>query len=332
MEERGNRRAVSLGSEHAGEAEDIAGEQGPPGPAVLRLGVNPVVWTNDDLPALGDDISLERCLSEARAAGYAGIELGHKFPRDAHLLRGLLGAHGLVLVSGWYGGRILERGARGELAAAEEQIELLRSLGSSVLIYAEVSGCVHGARGRPIEARRHLERQDLEALGQELNAFAEGLSERGLELAYHHHMGTVIQTMDELERLLEVTGESVGLCLDTGHIAFAGGVPEEVARRFGARVRHVHLKDVRRNVVRAAASGPSSYLDAIVGGVFTVPGDGDLDFVPVLEALRDGGYAGWLVVEADQDPRLAEPARFARMGAAHVRRLAEQVGLRITSE
>lgn len=295
----------------------------------LRIGVNPVVWSNDDLPVLGDRNSLERCLREAREAGYAGVELGHKFPRDPADLRPLLDRHGLALVSGWYGGRLLERSPEAELDAAAAQVGLLEAMGCDVFIYAEAAGCVHGVRGRPLEARRRLDRSELAAFGGALTAFAEGLKARGLLLAYHHHMGTVIQTMEELEALIACTGDDVGLTLDTGHVAFAGGDPGLVARRFLARIRHVHLKDVRRTVIAAAESGPSSYLDAIVDGVFTVPGDGDLDFAPVLSALRDGGYAGWLVVEADQDPTYAEPLRFARMGHAHVRAVASSVGLEL---
>lgn len=272
------------------------------------------MWSNDDLPALGDDISLERCLFEARAAGFAGIELGHKFPRDPETLRARLGPHQLQLVSGWYGGRILERGAEAELRAAEAQIELLCRMGCETFIYAEVSGCVHGVRGQPLETRRRLASTDYADFGRELTAFAEGLRARGLSIAYHHHMGTVIQTIPELERLLAATGDVVGVTLDTGHVAFAGGEPAAVIRALGGRLRHLHLKDVRPTVIHAVSSGPSSYLDAIVDGVFTVPGDGALDFGPVVRALLDVDYRGWWVVEADQDPALADPGRFARMG------------------
>jgi inosose dehydratase len=288
--------------------------------------VNPVIWSNDDLPALGDDISVDRCLREARAAGYAGIELGHKLPRDAEALRALLAPRGLELISGWYGGRVSERGAARELEAAEAQVDLLRAFGCEVLVYAEVAGCVHGTMGQPIEARRCLAPSALVDFGRELTAFAEALRGRGLDLAYHHHMGTIIQTGDELERLLASTGDVVGLTVDTGHLAFAGADPGEIVRRFGPRVKHVHLKDVRGSVLASVTRGAGSYLDAIVAGVFTVPGDGDLDFRPILEALRDAEYAGWLVVEADQDPARADPAVFARMGAEHVRRLAADVG------
>lgn len=295
----------------------------------LPLGINPVVWTNDDLPTLGDENSLERCLREARAAGYAGIELGHKFPRDPEVLAELLGRHRMRLVSGWYGGRLLERSVEAELSAAEEQVELLIALGCTVFIYAEVAGCVHGVRGQPLEARRRLDPSELERFGKGLSGFAEALGRRGLLLAYHHHMGTVVQTRLELEGLLEHTSDAVGLTLDTGHLAFAGADPASVTRRWGHRVRHVHLKDVRRTVLQAASRQPCSYLDAIVDGVFTVPGDGDLDFGPVLRALAEAGYDGWLVVEADQDPSVAEPALFAKMGRDHVAEVAEAVGLEL---
>ncbi len=295
----------------------------------LRIGVNPVIWTNDDLPCLGGHISVDRCLSEARAAGYAGIELGHKLPRDAALLRALLEAHDLELIGGWYGGRLLDRSVEEELVAAGPQLELLAELGSGVLVYAEVTGGVQGDRKLGIEARRRLGESEWGPFGRRLTAFAERARARGVSLAYHQHMGTVVETAEELDALVEATGDVVGLTLDTGHIAFSGAEPAAVVARLGSRIRHVHLKDVRKSVLSAVAQGPASYLDAIVDGVFTVPGDGDLDFSLVLAALRDVHYGGWLVVEADQDPAIAEPALFARKGADHVRSAAAAVGLAV---
>lgn len=297
---------------------------------MIRLGVNPVGWSNDDLPALGEHNSLERCLRDAREAGYQGIELGRKFPRDPVVLGQLLERHGIRLVSGWYGGRLLARTPEEELRAAGSHIELLRALGCEVMIYAEVTGSVHGNRTHPLDARLRLEEAGAQRFGAQLSTFADRLSDVGLRLAYHHHMGTVVQTPDEIETLLEVTRPSVGLNLDTGHVAFAGGDPELAARRWGSRVCHVHLKDVRQTVVAAATRRPCAYLDAIVDGVFTVPGDGDISFGPVLRGLKDAGYEGWLVVEADQDPDLAEPALFARMGRQHVEDAARTEGLKIS--
>ena len=298
--------------------------------ASLQVGINPVVWTNDDLPTLGDEFPLEQCLSEAHQAGYSGIELGHKFPRDPRVLRDILAEHKLSLISGWYGGRLLERGLESELNAVQAQVELLSSLGSDVLIYAEISGCVHGVRGRSLEARRKLEPDDFRMLSEQLTLFARTIYDgTGLRLAYHHHMGTVIQTIGELEQLVSLTGEEVGITLDTGHIAFAGGDPVSVVRRWGPRIRHVHLKDVRQSVLSIVRREQKSYLDAIVEGVFTVPGDGDLHFEPILQALADLPYRGWLVVEADQDPAFAQPLLFAQKGYQYVQQLALQAGLSI---
>lgn len=284
----------------------------------IRLGVNPIMWSNDDLPTLGSENSLEQCLSEAREAGFQGIELGHKFPRDPDVLKALLARYDMELIAGWYGGRLLDRSVDEEWDALQDHLALLQANDSQVFIYAEVSGCVHGVRGQPLEARLRLQEDAFDDFGRRLTDLAERLQARGMSFAYHQHMGTVVQTIDELHLLMKSTADVVGLTLDTGHLVFAGGDPESVIRTYGHRVNHVHLKDVRRTVVRAAFQGPSSYLDAIVDGVFTVPGDGDLQFEGAVSALCAAKYEGWWVIEADQDPALANPGTFARLGADHV--------------
>jgi myo-inosose-2 dehydratase len=276
----------------------------------LRFGTNPIAWSNDDLPALGGATPLETCLAEARAAGYAGIELGNKFPREAEALRPILARHGLALVSGWYSGRLLERSVEAELAAMEPHAALLAAMGCEALIFAETSGGIAGRRDVPLSRRPVLD--DWKGFGRKLTAVAEALAARGLRLAYHHHMGTVVETAAEIDRLMAVTGEAVGLLLDTGHLAFAGADPVAVAARHRARIVHVHCKDVRTDILARAKAADWSFLDAVVEGVFTVPGDGALDFAVVLRAL--GPYEGWLVVEAEQDPARADPLAYASLG------------------
>ena len=292
----------------------------------IRLGVNPIGWTNDDLHELGDDISLDRCLAEARQAGFAGIELGRKFPRKAAELGPILGRHGLALVSGWYSATLTERSAAAEIAALGAHADLLLGVGCTVMIVAEVGGCVHGRRDVPLSRRPRLPDDDWKRFGAALTEVAEHLAGRGLRLAYHHHMGTVVESEAEIDRLMAVTGPAVGLLLDTGHLTYAGGDVLGVARRHAARLAHVHCKDVRPAVLAHARARDLSFLDAVVDGVFTVPGDGGVDYPPLLAALDAAGYAGWLVVEAEQDPVKAPPLAYARRGFAYLSQLLAGLG------
>ncbi len=293
----------------------------------IRIGINPITWSNDDLPELGGETPLETCLAETREAGYAGIELGNKFPRESAVLRPILDRHGLALISGWYSGRLLERTAAAEIRAVEPHLRLLSDMGCSVMVFAETTGSVAGARGTPVTRRPRLADSQWSVFAERLTAVANHLAKRGVRMAYHHHMGTVVETEAEIDRLMRSTGESVGLLLDTGHLTYAGADPTAVARRHLARIDHVHCKDVRSTVLAAMRQGDRSFLDAVVEGVFTVPGDGAVDFSAVLDLLKGARYQGWLVVEAEQDPAKAHPLTYARMGYTYLSVAAERAGL-----
>ena len=293
----------------------------------VRLGISPIGWSNDDLPELGGATPLETCLAEAHLAGFDGIELGNKFPRDPAVLRPILERHGLSLISGWYSGRLLERSVAGELAAIADHCALLVAMGCELLVYAETTGGIASDRSRPLSSRPRLGDSDWRDFGARLTELAEGLSQRGIRLAYHHHMGTVVEHEAEIDRLMATTGDSVGLLLDTGHLFFAGAEPDAVARRHAHRINHVHCKDVRHDVLARVRAADANFLDAVLGGVFTVPGDGGIDFAAVLAALAAAGYSGWLVVEAEHDPAKAPPLAYARLGFAHLRAAAGRAGL-----
>jgi len=284
----------------------------------VRLGISPIGWSNDDLPELGGDTPLDTCLAEARQAGYEGIELGHKFPRDPEVLRPILERFGLALISGWYSGRLLERSVSEEIAAIEPHRALLAAMGCSVLVYAETSGSIAGDRHRPLSRRPRLDDTRWRDFGTRLTELAGHLSGLGIGLVYHHHMGTVIECETEIDRLMAVTGDEVGLLVDTGHAVFAGADPAALVRRYRDRARHVHCKDVRRQVLARVRAADASFLDAVLAGVFTVPGDGGVDFVGVLAELAAANYEGWLVVEAEQDPVKAPPLEYARLGFARL--------------
>jgi myo-inosose-2 dehydratase len=297
----------------------------------VKLGTNPIAWSNDDLRALGGATPLEACLTEARAAGFTGIELGHKFPRVAAELRPILAAHDLQLVSGWYSSALLLQSAEAEIAAIQHHMKLLKDMGCGVLIFAETSNAIHGDRAAPISARPVLPARDWKDFGRKVTRVAAYLADQGLRLSYHHHMGTVVQSEADIAAFMENTGDIVGLLLDTGHATFGGADPATLAKAYAPRISHVHCKDVRRSVMAESIAADRSFLDAVVAGVFTVPGDGDVDFLPVLRAVAAAGYAGWLVVEAEQDPDQANPAQFAALGHRNLARFAEAAGLTRTA-
>jgi len=290
---------------------------------MVRIGINPLTWTNDDLPELGEQNSLETCLSEAKLAGYDGVELGRKFPRDAATLGPILEKHGLDLVSGWYSARLLERSVDEEIQAMRPHQDLLKALGARAVVFAEVSRCVHGDRSSPLSRRPRLQEKEWQPFCERLDALARHLENQGMKMAYHHHMGTVIQSEDEVDRMMESTG-SVGLLLDTGHLTFAGGDPMRALKRHARRIVHVHCKDIRQDKLALAKKRDLSFLDGVLGDVFAVPGDGSIDFAPLLQGLAASGYEGWLVVEADQDPAKAHPLTHARIGHDCLRPLARR--------
>lgn len=281
------------------------------------VGVSPILWSNDDLPELGGDTPLERCLSEARRCGYDGIELGHKFPRDPARLASVLREHHLMLTSGWFGTRLLSSSVEQEVARMEPLLSLLEQVECGMVVAAEITGSVHRERAIPVSKRPLLHPEGLKLFGESLTLLADALRTRGFRLSYHHHMGTVIESEEDVDALVAQTGPAVGLTIDTGHALFAGFDPRRIVERHGARVTHVHLKEVRAATLQASES---SFLDAVVDGVFTVPGDGSYDFPAFLAGLAAVDYQGWLIVEADQDPERADPHVYASMGRNSLRR------------
>lgn len=288
----------------------------------VRIGANPIIWSNDDFHDLGGDIPLERCLSEMRQAGYSGTELGHKYPRDPEQLQALLQRFDLQLVSGWHSLYLLERPFEDELERFREHMTFLQGLGSTVVIVAE---CSRRCYDDPQAALRFADRASLmsekesRTLYEGLDALAAEAAGCGMKLVYHHHMGTLVQDGDEIDCLMQGT-KLLRLLVDTGHLAFAGVEPLAVFRDHASRIAHVHLKDVRQDVVRRVRQSGGSFATAVRNGVFTVPGDGSLDFEPIFAALQRMAYEGWLVVEAEQDPDISPPMLYAARGREYLRR------------
>lgn len=298
--------------------------------STIRIGTNPIAWSNDDLRSLGGETPLEQCLAEAKQAGFSGIELGHKFPRDAKVLKPILAAHDLALVSGWYSMELSRRSVAEELEAIEPHLTLLKAMGCDVVILAETAGCIHGDIAVPLSRRPVLDDATWALFCERLTTLANALARRGFKSAYHHHMGTVVEAEGEVDRLMADTGPALGLLLDSGHMTVAGGDPLAVARRHAGRITHVHCKDVRADRLAAAQAADSSFLAAVVDGLFTVPGDGMVAWRPLLADLAQRGYSGWLVVEAEQDPAKAHPLTYARKGYDFLSSTARAAGFSIT--
>jgi inosose dehydratase len=299
------------------------------GPRSIRLGVAPIAWTNSDLPELGGDTPLETCLAESRAAGFSGTETGVKFPLDPKTLRPILEKHRLRLVSGWFSGRLLEVSVEEEKRRLARQLACFAELGAPVLVYAETTGSVQGDKAAPLSRRPRLPADGFKRLGESLTQIAEHMAAVGVRLAYHHHMGTVVESDEDIDRLMAATGPAVGLLVDTGHSAFAGGDWLAVTRRHARRIVHVHCKDVRPAVLAEVQAKDMSFLDAVLAGVFTVPGDGYIDYSSFARMLAEIGYEGWAVVEAEQDPKKAPPAQYARKGFVHLAAAFREAGYAI---
>jgi inosose dehydratase len=296
----------------------------------IRFGANPIGWSNDDLQEIGGDTPLETCLKEAKEVGVEGMEKGHKLPNDGAALKAKLAAFGLVFVGGWHSTELLKRSAREEFDAAKAHIAMTKGAGADIVIVAETSNAIHGDRSRPLSERPRLSKGEWAGYGAKMTEFAERLAGEGLKLCYHHHMGTIVQSERDLDAFMGHTRPPVHLLLDTGHARWGGADPVGLARAYRERIGHVHCKDVREARMRQSHAGDWSFLDSILGmgadlGVYTVPGDGIIDYVEVFKALK--GYSGWVVLEAEQDPKKAAALPYAKKGIAHIRAALKEAGL-----
>jgi myo-inosose-2 dehydratase len=292
---------------------------------MIRIGANPIGWSNDDMLELGGETPLETCLSEAAEIGFQGMELGNKFPREAGALNAALAPFKLACISGWYSAELLLRDAKAEMAALRPHLDLLRAMGSNVLVFAETSNAIHSNRAMPHSRRPALATGEWKTFGARMTEIAKMTLDEGVRLVYHHHMGTVVQSGTDIAALMENTGDTVHLLLDTGHATWGGTDPAALARTYRSRISHVHTKDVREAVIHEAARGDWSFLESVLAGVYTVPGDGMVDFTAVFRELA--GYSGWVVIEAEQDPAKANPKAYATKGYRHLVEVLGALGL-----
>ncbi len=296
---------------------------------MILYGTNPIAWSNDDDQTLGADITLEQCLDEAARIGFDGIEKGHKFPTTVAGLKAVLDPRGLRFVSGWHSTNLLVNPVEAEKAAMQPFLDLLKGMGSDRIIVCETSNAIHGNDGVAVNDRPRLTEGQWKAFGAGIEALAQHAAAQGITLVYHHHMGTVVEAEWEIDRLMAETGPATHLLLDTGHCWFGGGDPERLARKHMGRVRHIHAKNVRPDVLAQVREQGLSFLEGVRRGVFTVPGDaeGAVEFLPVLQIAAAHGYQGWLVIEAEQDAAVRNPFEYQSMGLRALKAFARRAGL-----
>ena len=280
----------------------------------VKLGVAPIAWSNDDMPELGGETSLEQCLDEASQAGFIGIESGGKFPKTSEELLPKLDNYNLNLCSGWYGGNLRQNSTNEEKQLIRGQLDLFKDCNAPCIVFAEVSGSIQGDPNRKLSTRPQMDNEEWDSFCNKLSEMGKFLEGEGMPLAYHHHMGTVIETHEDTIRLLENTDDSVKLTLDTGHMLFAQGNSKKILEDFSSRIIHIHCKDIRKNVLDNSLENDLSFRGAFLDGAFTVPGDGCIDYKPLFDILKVKNYSGWLVVEAEQDPAKANPFKYAKIG------------------
>ena len=295
----------------------------------IKIGVSPIAWSNDDFPELGGDITLEQILKEANEIGFSGIEAGGKFSKEANELMPKLERENLKLCSGWYGANLLKNTVKDELLLMKNQLDLFKVCNAPCMVFAEVSGSTQTQKKIPLSKRPILKSDEWKSFYNKINEVSKYMEDYGVPLAYHHHMGTVVQSQEDTERLIDNTLSSVKLLIDTGHMLFAGGDFIKVAKDYSSRLQHVHCKDIRKDVLNKSLKNDLSFIDAFFAGVFTVPGDGCIDYKTFLKLLKDLNYKGWLVVEAEQDPKKANPLEYGKIGFNHLKKISTDCGFKI---
>ena len=289
----------------------------------VKLGIAPIAWTNDDMPDLGGGNTFEQCVSEMALAGFKGTELGNKYPADPRVLKKALKLRGLRLANSWFSSFLLTEPYEKVEKDFVKKCRFLRAAGARAVGASEQSYSVQGQPLPVFGAKHIMDDAEWDRLCDGLNRLGAKANDLGMTLVYHHHMGTVVQTAEETDRLLEGTSaDALGLLFDSGHFAYSGDGPAAVLAKHAGRTRHVHLKDIRgEEVVRVKAEG-LSFLEGVRLGTFTVPGDGDLDFAPLFELLAESGYEGWMIVEAEQDPAIADPLEYAIKARKYIKKTA----------
>lgn len=295
----------------------------------VKIGISPIAWQNDDLPDLTSAFTTEQCLKEAREIGYTGVERGRRMPADTEGLKAYLQKYDIALCGGWCSGNLLVASVEEECAAITQQVDQFISLNAPCLVYAECSNTVQGMANTPVNDRPKLSKDEVTTYAKKLSEVAKWMQDRGMVLSYHHHMGSFIESEEEVNWLMEGSSPEVTLCFDTGHLLFGGGDVMATMDRWADRIHHVHFKDIRPDVVKDVRDNDRSFLDAVIAGAFTVPGDGCIDFQAVADKLAKMSFNGWIVVEAEQDPAKAPPYEYSQKGYQHILEVCANAGLTV---
>lgn len=295
----------------------------------VKIGISPIAWQNDDLPDITKDYTMEQALRESREIGYTGVERGQRMPHDTEGLRQYLEANDIALCGGWCSGNSLVNDFAAECDATRQQVEQFIALDAPCIVYAECSNTVQGLQNVPVNNRPKLSRDDIMTYGKKISELAKWMADQGMPMAYHHHMGSIIESEDDVNWLMDGSSHEVNLCFDTGHLLFGGGNVMATLDRWGDRVHHVHYKDIRPHIVKDVRDNNLSFLDAVIAGAFTVPGDGCIDFQEVTHKLKAMDYSGWIVVEAEQDPAKAPPYEYSKLGYDNIVAACNAAGLTI---
>lgn len=293
----------------------------------VKLGIAPIAWTNDDLPELGGENTFEQCVSEMALAGFTGSEVGNKYPKDPSVLKPALALRGVEICNAWFSTFLISRPYEETEKAFESHVAFLAAMGAKVVGVSEQSYSTQGIQTQPVfEGKYEMNDREWSLLCDGLNKLGKlSLEKYGVALTFHHHMGTVVQTATETDRLMAGTdARYVSLLFDSGHFAYCGEDPVAQVRKHAGRIRHVHLKDIRPNVVARVKAEKLSFLEGVRQGAFTIPGDGCVDFDAIFKVLSESGYEGYMVVEAEQDPAKANPLEYAIRARKFIR---EHAGL-----
>ena len=292
-----------------------------------KLGISPIAWWNDDDVNLSDDVSLEEALRQASVAGFVGMETGQRFPMNMQELGPILDKYNIQVCGGWFSGDLLTGDIEREKERIEQQLQFFKAADAPCIVYGEVSGSVQSKRDKALSQKPVIDEAEMALYGRKVSDFAEYCEKQGMPLSYHHHMGAVVENETELDLLMKHS--SIPLLFDAGHMAFAGGDNMRVIDNHHKRITHVHTKDVRKGVMQTIDKTQESFLDAVVKGVFTVPGDGDIDFTALVRQLAGYDYEGWFVVEAEQDPNQNPPLEMACLGHRTLQEILTGAGYQI---
>ena len=294
-----------------------------------KLGMSPIAWWNDDLTELSDDVSLEECLRQSRSAGFTGMEQGRRFPSTAVEMLPVLKKADVTLCGGWFSGTLVDDSVEANQKRIQPMVDLFKAVNAPCIVYGEIGRSIQGDRSKPLATKPKLSEKEMQAYGAKVSELGKWVEAQGMPIVYHHHMGAVVETEPELDMFM--ANSTISLLFDAGHMAFAGGDVLRCIDKHHRRIRHVHTKDVRMDVINKLDRTKESFLDAVIKGAFTVPGDGSLDFGAIVKKLASYGYEGWFVVEAEQDPRKAPPLKMAQIGHRELMRVMTAAGYEVVA-